>query len=124
MMPGSCFLFRTLPILLLVFSDCRATVAADLEVPETILVPAGPVIIGSDRAEREFAYRLDEAAYGHSRTREWLWYENEPRRQRKATRSFRITRTPITNAQYAAFVEATGHPVPDVNVADWRSLRS
>lgn len=122
-MPGSCFHFRTLPILLLVFAVCNEAVAADSEVPETILVPAGPVIIGSDRAEREFAYRLDEAAYGHSRTREWLWYENEPRRQKKATRSFRITKTPITNAQYAAFVEATGHPAPDVNAADWRSLR-
>ena len=122
-MPRSCLKLRTLPISLMFFIACRAAAAADLEVPETILVPAGPVIIGSDRAEREFAYRLDEAAYGHSRTREWLWYENEPRRQKKATRSFRITKTPITNAQYAAFVAATGHPAPDVNAVEWRSLR-
>ncbi len=122
-MPGCCVQLRKAPILLLIFAACRGAAAADLVVPETILVPAGPVIVGSDRAEREFAYRLDEAAYGHSRTREWLWYENEPRRQRKATRSFRITKTPITNAQYAAFVAATGHPVPDVDASDWRSLR-
>ncbi len=80
-MPGSCFNFRPLSILLVVAAASKVAVAADLEVPETVLVPAGPVIIGSDRAEREYAYRLDEAAYGHSRTREWLWYENEPRRQ-------------------------------------------
>jgi hypothetical protein len=35
-------------------------------VPGAIQIPAGPFIAGSDRAEREAAYRLDEAAYGHA----------------------------------------------------------
>jgi len=89
-------------------------------VPELIAVPTGPYIAGSDRAEREAAYRLDEAAYGHSRTREWKWYEDEPARQERSLPAFEITRTPITNAQYAAFVTATGHPAPEVDETTWR----
>ena len=89
-------------------------------VPEVVEIPAGPFIMGSDRAEREAAYRLDEAAYGHSRTREWKWYESEFPRQTVETGAYFITRTPITNAQYAAFVRATGHPVPDVDAETWK----
>ncbi len=88
--------------------------------PDLVAVPAGPFVAGSDRAEREAAYRLDEAAYGHGRTREWKWYENEPARAERALAGFEITRTPITNAQYAAFVAATGHSAPDVEAETWR----
>ena len=92
-------------------------------VPELVAVPAGAFIAGSDRAEREAAYRLDEAAYGHRVTREQGWYDGERPRHREMTGSYDITRTPITNAQYAAFVLATGHPVPDVDAVTWRGYR-
>ena len=91
--------------------------------PETVAIPAGTFVQGSDRAEREAAYRLDEAAYGHSRTRQGRWYESEPARGRAETAAFLVTRTPITNAQYAAFIEATGHPPPDVDPQTWRGYR-
>ena len=91
--------------------------------PEIVAIPAGSFIQGSDRAEREAAYRLDEAAYGHTRTRQGRWYESEPARGRAETAAFLITRTPITNAQYAAFIEATGHPAPDVDPQTWRGYR-
>jgi len=90
--------------------------------PATIEVPAGPFIMGSDRAEREAAYRLDEAAYGHARTRQWKWYENEPRRT-VTTTAYRITTQLITNRQYLAFITATGHRVPDVDPGTWRSYK-
>jgi formylglycine-generating enzyme required for sulfatase activity len=102
---------------------CAADGRPDLPLPELTAVPAGPYIAGSDRDEREFAYRLDEAAYGHARTREWKWYENEPARERRETGAYRITRTPITNDQYAAFVAATGHRAPDVDPATWAGYR-
>lgn len=89
-------------------------------VPELVEIPAGPFVVGSDRAEREAAYRLDEAAYGHDRTRKAGWYEGEPERHEESLAAFAITRTPITNAQYAAFVAATGHRAPDVDPATWR----
>ena len=93
--------------------------AAAFEPPETVAVPAGGFIAGSDRAEREAAYRLDEAAYGHSVTRKQLWYENEGDRREVALPAFSITRGPITNRLYAAFVAATGYPAPDVDRATW-----
>ena len=91
--------------------------------PATVEVPAGPFVAGSDRAGREAAYRLDEAAYGHGRTRQWRWYESERQRTRIETAAYAITETPITNAQYAAFVAATGHPAPDVDAGTWASYK-
>ena len=60
--------------------------------PKLIAIPGGPFITGSDRAEREAAYRLDEAAYGHSRTRQWKWYENERPRGKATVPAFEITK--------------------------------
>lgn len=108
------------PAFLLSIALLSEAQAADF-IPAVVHVPGGDAIVGSDRAEREAAYRLDEKAYGHSVTRDRRWYESEPPRQTLTFRGYRITRTPITNAQYAAFVDATGHPVPDVDEATWDS---
>lgn len=91
------------------------------ELPVTVQIPAGSYIHGSDPAEREAGYRLDERAYGHSVTRKRRWYAGEYRRQTRRLPAYRITATPVTNAQYAAFVAATGHPAPDVDRATWKS---
>jgi len=110
---------RTLAVCtLLLFTGCAA--AADLRAPKTLEIAAGAFIAGSDRAERELAYTLDEQAYGHSVTREQRWYEDERERQEMAVPAFEITRTLITNAQYARFVEAAGHRAPDVDPATWQ----
>lgn len=100
---------------------CGAVSAGEL--PDLVPIPAGPFIAGSDRAEREAAYRLDEAAYGHSVTRQARWYENEPNRHEVTLPAFAITRTPITNRQYADFIAATKHAAPSVDAATWRSYK-
>ena len=114
-------------VLSLPLSACMqaASAAGDARptTPAVAAIPAGPFVMGSDRAEREAAYQLDEAAYGHSRTREWKWYESEPARRTVEIGDYFITRTPITNAQYAAFVQATGHPAPEVDPATWKGYR-
>ncbi len=95
--------------------------AADNAIPATITIPGGDFILGSDRREREAAYRLDERAYGHSVTREGQWYESEPPRQLKSLPTYRITRSPVTNAQCLAFVADGGHRPPGVSAPTWKA---
>lgn len=107
--------------LVLLFS--ASEVVAEPVVPDVVTIPAGPFIMGSAPSEREAAYRLDEAAYSHSRTRIWKWYENEIDRRTIASGAFEITRSPITNSQYGAFVSKTGYPAPDVDAGTWTAYR-
>ncbi len=95
--------------------------ATDEAFPPLVKIPPGPFIMGSDEAEREIAYRLDERAYGHSITREQRWYAGEAKRGTVELAAFSITRTPITNREYAAFVVDTAHRFPDVDAATWVS---
>ena len=97
--------------------------AEPANVPRTVAIPAGAFIAGSDAAGKELGYRLDEQAYGHRKTRQWQWYRDERPRGRATTGAFRITVTPITNAQYHAFIRATGHRAPDVDRKTWTSYR-
>jgi formylglycine-generating enzyme required for sulfatase activity len=97
--------------------------ATENPLPDLLAVPEGPFIAGSDRAEREAAYDLDQAAYGHDRTRQLKWYDRERTRATARTEAFQITRTPITNGHYAAFVAATGYRAPDVDPATWRGYK-
>jgi len=89
--------------------------------PATASIPAGPFIMGSTPDEREYAYQIDEAAYGHSRTRTGKWYDSEPDRKTVSTDAYEITITPVTNAQYAEFINATQHPAPDVSKGTWET---
>ena len=100
-------------------TSARAQPDAETPVPQTVAIPAGPFIAGSDAAEREAAYRLDEQAYGHSVTRRQGWYDREQPNGRIETGAYEIAITPITNEQYAAFIRATGRAAPDVDRATW-----
>lgn len=99
----------------------HAALGQDSVAPDTVTVPAGPYVAGSDAAEREAAYRLDERAYGHSATRDGKWYEGEAPRSVRTLPTFRIMVAPVTNAQYGAFVRETGHGFPTVDAATWKS---
>jgi formylglycine-generating enzyme required for sulfatase activity len=114
---------QTILLLASLFYACplRAALSAEIIVPATVAIPAGPFVAGSDRGEREYAYRLDEAAYGHEVTRQQGWYETERARGTVKTAAFAITRTAITNKQYESFIAATGHSAPDVTEDIWRA---
>ena len=92
-------------------------------VPEVVWIPPGPFIAGSDAAEREAAYRLDEAAYGHTVTRDRGWYDRERDRETVDLDGYFITKTLITNRHYGAFVDATFRPVPTVDLETWDAYR-
>lgn len=108
-----------LPMLALL-AGCQAA-ASHAGAPPTVAVLAGRFVIGSAADEREAAYRLDEAAYGHSVTRRQRWYESEHSRGERETGAYRIMTVPVTNALYARFVAATGRPAPDIDEATWQS---
>lgn len=108
-------------IALTLWWGCGFAHASPPLVPKTVSIPAGPFIQGSDRIERDAGYHLDEVAYGHRVTRQDNWYENELPRATVTTAAYNITETAITNAEYAAFVSATGHRAPDVDAPTWTS---
>jgi formylglycine-generating enzyme required for sulfatase activity len=112
---------RAFGLALPLFIACWGTAWSQDGVPETIEIGAGAFVRGSDRAEREAAYGLDEKAYGHSVTRKNKWYESEFARETLEIPAFEITRTLITNAHYAAFIRATGHRRPTVDRATWQA---
>lgn len=71
--------------------------------------------MGSTRAEREYAYRLDD-----EKTRSYGWYEQETR-QKVMTASFCIDRYPTTNRQYKKFIAQTGHLAPFISEEGYRA---
>lgn len=88
-------------------------------IPAVVWIPPGSFIAGSDAAEREAAYRLDEAGYGHSVTRERGWYDGERARGVVSLDGYYITQNLITNEQYAEFIEQTWRDAPQVEREVW-----
>ena len=100
-------------------AEQRSAPASELIAPETASIPAGEFIMGSTADEREYAYQLDDAAYGHSRTRTGRWYDSETDQTNVTTDAYEITVAPITNAQYAVFINDTNRPAPNVDKQTW-----
>ncbi|MBC8263118.1 SUMF1/EgtB/PvdO family nonheme iron enzyme [Acidovorax sp.] len=63
--------------------------------PEMILIPAGEFLMGSDP-------NVDKDARDHEQPQHTLYLPD-----------YHLAKTPVTNAQYAAFVQATGHRQPE-----------
>lgn len=101
--------------------ECMPETLLKFKAPALITIPAGTFIQGSDEAEREMAYRLDEQAYGHSTTRNGRWYSSEFKRQENTTPTYRIMQTPVTNQHYQQFLKATCHRSPQVSEEEWTS---
>jgi len=87
--------------------------------PELVIIPAGEFTSGSDRAERDLAYQLDETAYGHSITRTQRWYEFEHEQRIRTLPEFSIMKSPVTRCDYSKFLNDTDHPSPRIDQATW-----
>ncbi len=74
-----------------------------------VLVPAGPFWMGSHREERQVAYALSSQP-----VREARWFDAELPRRRNTLPAICIDGFLVTQAEYAAFVAATGHRTPGI----------
>lgn len=91
--------------------------AADAQM---IVVPAGQFIAGSTIEERQQAYDDFQATAGKDTAREHHWFDGEEDRHVEQSAGFRIDLMPVTQAQYAEFVTATGAPAPAIDEAGWK----
>ncbi|PIW51381.1 MAG: hypothetical protein COW18_01305 [Zetaproteobacteria bacterium CG12_big_fil_rev_8_21_14_0_65_54_13] len=84
-------------------------------------VPAGPFLMGSTPAQVEQGYRISAAGYGHDRVRQSHWFDDEAPQRQVNLPAYRIMTTPVTQAEYAVFIQQSGHPAPFVDADTWAS---
>ncbi|NJL82174.1 MAG: formylglycine-generating enzyme family protein [Chloroflexaceae bacterium] len=94
-----------------------------------VWIPAGAFMQGSDRRERDYAYRISaEAEAKHpaaiapieERLRQQQWFERESARSQQSLDGLCISRHLVTNAEYQAFVRATGWRSPGISPKDYQ----
>lgn len=93
-------------------------------------VAGGEFLAGSDRAERDYAYRIsaegfadspDAIAQAEAGYRKNGWFDREPTRQTVNLPGFCLSEDLVTNADYQTFVIATGHRPPGISAADYQT---
>ncbi|MGF1515888.1 MAG: formylglycine-generating enzyme family protein [Elainellaceae cyanobacterium] len=100
------------------------------EVDETyVWVEAGDYVAGSDAAERDYAYRISAEAVGRDadsiaqaerQLRQRGWFDDEPGQKTASLPGFCLGKFLVTNQDYQAFVQATGHRVPGISEAEYQ----
>lgn len=89
---------------LIVFMHAQLAEASAEEQNGMVAIPARRLVVGTSDTERqELGKRFD----CHP-----TWLNDDLPQHEVAVPAFRIDRYPVTNSQYLAFVEATGHPRP------------
>lgn len=97
--------------------------------PAFTAIPAGAFVAGSDRAERDFAYRISAAAasdpsrqaQAEANLRSRRWFEGELPRQTVTLSAVCLSEHLVTNADYQDFVRATGHRAPGISEAEYNA---
>ncbi|NEP15925.1 MAG: formylglycine-generating enzyme family protein [Leptolyngbya sp. SIO4C1] len=90
-------------------------------------IPAGAYTAGSDRTERDYAYAISAAAIANrlaeaeARLRQRRWFDTESERQTIELSAVCLQRQLVTNADYQAFIQATGQPAPGISAADYQA---
>lgn len=104
-------------------SDCEARA-------EFAFVAGGDFIAGSDRTERDYAYQISAEGFANSPEqvakaeagyRARGWFDREPERQTIDLPAFCLSENLVTNEDYQAFAQATGHPQPEISAADYQA---
>ncbi|MEO1620302.1 MAG: SUMF1/EgtB/PvdO family nonheme iron enzyme [Cyanobacteria bacterium J06632_3] len=93
-------------------------------------VGAGDFVMGSDRTEREYAYRISAEGFADSPAdvaaaevgyRRQGWFDREPDSQTANLPSFCLSQNLVTNTDYQIFVRATGHREPGISAEDYQT---
>jgi len=84
-------------------------------------IPAGDFLMGSTDQQIEAGYRISQKGYGHDGVREAHWFDGESPQITAHTNAFKIMQTPVTQAEYALFIEDTGYHAPFVSPKQWQS---
>jgi len=77
--------------------------------------------MGSSPQQLQQAYRISLQGYGHDGVRQAHWFDHEAPQRTAQTRAFDIMQTPVTQAEYAVFIQETGYAVPFVSAQQWNS---
>lgn len=94
-----------------------------------VWIEAGDYILGSDRQERDYAYRIsaaasaqqpDKRAKAEANLRKRGWFDGEPDRQVRSQPPICMGKNLITNREYQAFVKATGHRSPFISADEYQ----
>lgn len=96
-----------------IFLFCFLQTASAAEI-EQVRIPAGVAELGSDKAEKEFAYGI-----GGEGAKRGRWFDSEKKR-RVFVNEFHIDKYPVTQGEYYRFVKATGHRAPFIGREDYR----
>lgn len=94
-----------------------------------VWVEAGEYVAGSDAAERDYAYRISAEAAADSEAgvaqaeqqlRQRGWFDGEPAQETASLPGFCFSKFLVTNRDYQAFVQATGHRTPGISEAEYQ----
>ena len=94
-----------------------------------VFVPQGEFIRGSDRTERDFAYRISAEAIdstpegikqAEKKLRQTGWFNRESDRTTVASASYCISRNLVTNQEYQEFINATNHHIPGITADEYQ----
>ena len=92
-------------------------------------VAGGDFIAGSDRTERDYAYRISAEGFADTPAavaaaeagyRERGWFDREPDRRTESLPAFCMGQNLVTNADYQTFIQATGHRSPGISAAEYQ----
>ena len=112
------------------FTNATSITKPECEADESfVFVPQGEFVLGSDRAERDFAYDLSARAVAKTeagirqaaqKLRATGWFDGESDRQTGFLPSYCISRNLVTNQEYQAFIEATNHRTPGITPEEYQ----
>ena len=96
---------------------------------EFVFIPSGEFLIGSDRQERDYAYRISAQAIANTapevnqaeqKLRKNGWFDRETERQTETLPGFCLSRNLVTNQEYQEFIQATNHRPPNITEAEYQ----